>query len=494
MSSHTVTNDTAPTDTADGPGPEQPRFQDLGLDPLIQSALDALGYVSPTPIQVKAIPAAAQGRDIVGIAQTGTGKTAAFSLPILQRLLPLANSSASPARHPVRALILTPTRELALQVDESIRSFARNTPLRVFAIYGGVPMDPQIQTIRKGVEILVATPGRLMDHMKSKLVNLGTVQHLVLDEADRMLDMGFIDDIRTIVAKVPQQRQTLFFSATFSPEIRKLADSLLRDPVTVEVARRNSPAELVNQQVIEIDADRKRGALVALVRQRQLPQILVFCGTKIGANRLTQYLVREGIEAAAIHSDKTQGERIKALDAFKAGTLKVLVATDVAARGIDIEQLPMVINFDLPGAAEDYVHRIGRTGRAGCPGEAVSFVSPEETRNLADIEKLLKMSIPCIEVPHGEGRPRRDEGDRPHRERRAGSAHGNETGDRAQRGAASRPPPRDPLTQIDPMALPASAFQGVEQRRSLPPAPARRRATGEIPALLRRPKVEPASD
>ncbi|NBU59223.1 MAG: DEAD/DEAH box helicase [Betaproteobacteria bacterium] len=461
-------------DTADA------RFDALGLDPLIQRALDDLGYTSPTPIQVKAVPAAMQGRDIVGIAQTGTGKTAAFSLPILQRMLPHANTSASPARHPVRALILTPTRELALQVEESVRNFSRNTPFRILAIYGGVPMDPQVQALRKGVEILVATPGRLLDHLKSKLVNLGTVQHLVLDEADRMLDMGFIDDIRAIVSKVPEQRQTLFFSATFSPEIRRLADSLLTDPVTVEVARRNSPADLVNQQVVEIDSDRKRGALLALIRERQLPQILVFCGTKIGANRLTQYLVREGVEAAAIHSDKTQGERIKALDAFKSGGLKVLVATDVAARGIDIEQLPMVVNFDLPGAAEDYVHRIGRTGRAGCPGEAVSFVSPEESRNLADIENLLKKPIPRIAAPV----PADTAAGGRERYARGGEARGaSRSSERVPRDLPI-PRLRDPATEIDPMSLPASAFQTVEQRRSLPP-PSRRRTQAEVPALLR---------
>ncbi len=474
------------------------RFDALGLDPLIQRALDELGYTSPTPIQVKAVPAAMQGRDIVGIAQTGTGKTAAFSLPILQRMLPHANTSASPARHPVRALILTPTRELALQVEESVRNFSRNTPFRILAIYGGVPMDPQVQALRKGVEILVATPGRLLDHLKSKLVNLGTVQHLVLDEADRMLDMGFIDDIRAIVSKVPAQRQTLFFSATFSPEIRKLADSLLRDPVTVEVARRNSPADLVNQQVVEIDAERKRGALLALIRERQLPQILVFCGTKIGANRLTQYLVREGVQAAAIHSDKSQGERIKALDAFKAGELNVLVATDVAARGIDIEQLPMVINFDLPGAAEDYVHRIGRTGRAGCPGEAVSFVSPEESRNLADIENLLKKPIPRMAAPRlSGGGERSGAGERSGERGRNGAERSGERGARggSDRPARDLPVPslRDPATEVDPMSLPASAFASVEQRRSLPPPPSRRRGQAEIPALLRpMPKADPA--
>jgi len=472
-------------DTADA------RFDALGLDPLIQRALDDLGYTSPTPIQVKAVPAALQGRDLVGIAQTGTGKTAAFSLPILQRMLPHANASASPARHPVRALILTPTRELALQVEESIRSFSRNTPFRILAIYGGVPMDPQIQALRRGVEILVATPGRLIDHLKSKLVNLGTVQHLVLDEADRMLDMGFIDDIRMIVSKVPSQRQTLFFSATFSPEIRRLADSLLTDPVTVEVARRNSPADLVNQQVVEIDAERKRGALLALIRERQLPQVLVFCGTKLGANRLTQYLVREGVHAATIHSDKTQSERIKALEAFKASELNVLVATDVAARGIDIEQLPMVINFDLPGAAEDYVHRIGRTGRAGCPGEAVSFVSPEESRNLADIEALLKKPIARMAPPRGSAGPSGGGRERDARDRsdRAPLRSGS---DRLPRDLPL-PVLRDPATEIDPMALPASAFRTVEQRRTLPPPPNRRRGQAEVPALLRPlPKADPA--
>jgi superfamily II DNA/RNA helicase len=458
------------TDTQDSP-----RFDALGLDPLIQRALDELGYTAPTPIQVQAVPAAMQGRDIVGIAQTGTGKTAAFSLPILQRMLPHANTSASPARHPVRALILTPTRELALQVEESVRNFSRNTPFRILAIYGGVPMDPQVQALRKGVEILVATPGRLLDHLKSKLVNLGTVQHLVLDEADRMLDMGFIDDIRSIVAKVPQQRQTLFFSATFSPEIRKLADSLLRDPVTVEVARRNSPADLVNQQIVEVDSDHKRNALVAIIRERQLAQILVFCGTKLGANRLTQNLIREGLQAAAIHSDKTQGERIKALDAFKAGELNLLVATDVAARGIDIDQLPMVINFDLPNNPEDYVHRIGRTGRAGCPGEAISLVSPEEQRALADIEHLLKRPIPRIPAPRTERGSSRGEA-------RSSEGRARERDERPR----TMPPLHDPATEIDPMALPASAFQSVEPRRTLPPAQ-RRRGTAEVPALLRPP-------
>jgi ATP-dependent RNA helicase RhlE len=361
--------------------------------PALLRAVAEQGYTQPTPIQVQAIPVVLAGRDLLGAAQTGTGKTAAFTLPILQRLAGDANASHSPARHPIRVLIITPTRELAMQVHEDVRTYGKYTQVRSTLVYGGVGIQPQIAELRRGVDILVATPGRLLDHVQQKTVDLRQVSILVLDEADRMLDMGFIHDIRRILALLPSQRQNLLFSATFPEEIRKLAASFMKNPATVEVARRNTPAELVAQVAHPVDAARKRELLAHLVKTNDWRQVLVFVKTKHGANRLAQQLVRSGIEADAIHGNKSQGARTRALAQFKAGEMRVLVATDIAARGLDIEALPHVVNYDLPHVAEDYVHRIGRTGRAGTEGEAVSLVSAEERPLLAAIEKLMNRGV-----------------------------------------------------------------------------------------------------
>ncbi|MBI4206507.1 MAG: DEAD/DEAH box helicase [Betaproteobacteria bacterium] len=395
-------------------------FASLKLLPELLRAVADQGYTEPTPIQVKAIPPILERRDIMGCAQTGTGKTAGFTLPLLQLLAPQANTSLSPARHPVRALILAPTRELAAQVQESVRTYGRYLPLRSTVVYGGIDIDPQMKTLHEGVEILVATPGRLLDHLQQKSVNLSRVEILVLDEADRMLDMGFLPDIKRILAVLPRQRQNLLFSATFSDEIRRLADQLLHSPTMIEVARRNAPADLVSHQVYEVAAPRKRALLAHLIRTRDIRQALVFVRMKRDANRLTRELVRDGIAATAIHSDRTQGEREQALAEFKQGKSTALVATDIAARGLDIEELPFVINYELPHTPEDYLHRIGRTGRAGLPGEAISLVSPEEARYLADVEKLLKRSIPRVTAP-GFGREREPAAG--HHRVRTGAAH-----------------------------------------------------------------------
>ncbi len=377
-------------------------FSDLGLVAEVLQALEECGYRDPTPVQTQVIPVALTGCDIMAGAQTGTGKTAGFTLPMLSRLAPFATTSLSPARHPVRALILAPTRELAMQVGESVQKYGKRLPLRVAVIYGGVNMNPQIEALRAGVDILVATPGRLLDHVQNRTLDLSQVRIMILDEADRMLDMGFLPDLRRIIELLPENRQNMMFSATFSPEIRKLADTIMREPRLIEVARRNTAAETVVQRVHPVDKEQKHAVLTSIIRQRDLRQVLVFCGTKLGANRLAQHLGRSGIPANAIHGGKTQQARVEALDQFKKGEIRVLVATDVAARGIDIEQLPVVINYDLPRAAEDYVHRIGRTGRAGAAGEALSLVAPDEMRLLADIEKLLNTRIvseaPPVEV------------------------------------------------------------------------------------------------
>jgi len=370
-----------------------PSFAELGLLPELLKAVEEQGYSEPTPIQAQAIPLVLDGRDVLGGAQTGTGKTAAFALPLLQRLARHANTSASPARHPVRVLVLTPTRELAVQVEESFRTYAKFLPIRITVVYGGMNMDPQTQALRRGVEVLVATPGRLLDHVQQKTLNLGQVDAFVLDEADRMLDMGFIPDVKRIMSLLPKQRQNLLFSATFSPEIRSLADAFLHDPVQIQVARRNAAAELIRHSVIPVAREKKRELLAHLVQSRELRQLLVFCATRIGANRLAYQLNRDGIHAAAIHGDKTQAERTAALAEFKDGKVRVLVATDVAARGLDIEGLPHVVNFELPSSPEDYVHRIGRTGRAGATGEAISLVCPEEHERLEAIEKTIKVKI-----------------------------------------------------------------------------------------------------
>jgi ATP-dependent RNA helicase RhlE len=367
-------------------------FDSLGLSEPLVRAVNELGYTTPTPIQLQAIPAVLGGGDLLAGAQTGTGKTAGFTLPILQRLtdMPLAAGS----KRVVRALILTPTRELAAQVEESVRAYGKYLKLKSTVMFGGVGINPQIDALKRGVDIVVATPGRLLDHMQQKTIDLSQLEILVLDEADRMLDMGFIHDIKRVLAKLPPKRQNLLFSATFADEIKALADSLLDSPALIEVARRNTTAETVAQKIHPVDRDKKRELLTHLIRQHNWFQVLVFTRTKHGANRLAEQLTKDGISALAIHGNKSQSARTRALSEFKDGTLQVLCATDIAARGIDIDQLPHVVNFDLPNVPEDYVHRIGRTGRAGATGEAVSLVCVDEHQLLKDIEKLIKRAVP----------------------------------------------------------------------------------------------------
>ena len=358
-----------------------------------------------TPIQAQAIPVVLQGRDVMGAAQTGTGKTAAFSLPLLQRMLAHENTSTSPARHPVRALVLLPTRELADQVAQSIKSYAKHTQLRCTVVFGGMDMKPQTLELKRGVEILVATPGRLLDHIEAKNAVLNQVEYVVLDEADRMLDIGFLPDLQRILSFLPKQRTTLLFSATFSPEIRRLANSYLQDPVTIEVAPPNATASTVEQHFYSVADEDKRHALHQILRQRGMKQAFVFVNSKLGCARLARSLEREGLNTTALHGDKSQDERLKALDSFKKGEVDLLVCTDVAARGLDIKDVPAVFNFDIPFNAEDYIHRIGRTGRAGASGLAVSFVSKSDGRLMADLEKLLKAKIELEPVEFEEDAP-----------------------------------------------------------------------------------------
>jgi len=383
-------------------------FAELGLRPELLRAVAEAGYTTPTPIQAQAIPLIMAGKDVMGGAQTGTGKTAGFALPILHKLLPSANTSPSPARHPVRALILTPTRELAIQVEESIRTYGKHTGLRSTVVFGGVDIKQQLPIVRGGVEILVATPGRLLDHVEQKSLYLGQVEIFVLDEADRMLDMGFIPDIKRIMALLPAaaKRQNLLFSATFSNDIKKLADALLNEPQLIEVARRNTAAETVSQTVYKVRSDDKRELLEHIVTSRELWQVLCFVRTKHGASRLARALEKDGLKTTAIHGDKSQQARLEALDAFKAAKVQVMVATDVAARGLDIDDLPLVVNYEIPHVPEDYIHRIGRTGRAGAAGEAISLCAPDEEKLLAEIERLLKRRIPVSEAD-GVPNPRR---------------------------------------------------------------------------------------
>ncbi len=365
-------------------------FDSLGLSAELVRAVSEQGYSEPTPVQRQAIPVVLEGRDILAGAQTGTGKTAGFTLPLLQRL----STGTPPQGRPVRALILTPTRELAAQVHESVRTYGKHLPLKSTVIFGGVGINPQIDKLRRGVDILVATPGRLLDHVGQRTVDLSKVEILVLDEADRMLDMGFIHDIRKVLALLPKARQNLLFSATFSDEIKTLADRLLDSPALVEVARRNTAAETVEQVVHPVDRERKRELLSFLIGSKDWRQVLVFTRTKHGANRLAQQLERDGISSAAIHGNKSQGARTRALADFKSGAVRVLVATDIAARGLDIDQLPHVVNYELPNVPEDYVHRIGRTGRAGNEGAALSLVCVDEHKLLRDIERLLNRDLP----------------------------------------------------------------------------------------------------
>ena len=369
-------------------------FESLGLMTELLRAVSDKGYDTPSPIQQQAIPLILEGKDLMGGAQTGTGKTAGFTLPLLQRLV--ETQKPVKGRRPIRALVLTPTRELAAQVHQSVRDYGRHLPLRSTVVFGGVSINPQKIKLVKGVDILVATPGRLLDHVNQRSANLSNIDILVLDEADRMLDMGFIHDIKKVLALLPRHKQTLLFSATFSNDIKKLANSLMKSPALIEVARQNTAAESVSQLVHPVDKNRKRELLSHLIGKNNWQQVLVFTRTKHGANRLTKQLNSDGITAAAIHGNKSQGARTRALAEFKAGDIRVLVATDIAARGLDISQLPHVVNFELPNVPEDYVHRIGRTGRAGNEGEAMSLVCVDEDKLLRDIEKLIKREIPKV--------------------------------------------------------------------------------------------------
>ena len=437
-------------------------FDHFGLDARIVAAIKEMGYSTPTPIQSKAIPIVMQGKDVMGAAQTGTGKTAGFALPIIQKLLPGANTSMSPARHPVRALVLAPTRELADQVAENVKKYIAKTPLRCATVYGGVDMDPQTQALRAGVEIVVATPGRLLDHLQMKNTTLSQVEAVVLDEADRMLDMGFLPDISRILNLLPKQRQSLMFSATFSEEIKRLAANFLREPVLVEVARRNQTAETIRQDVVRVHESEKTDALLTLLKTGghdggPIKQVLVFVNAKIECRRLARQLQKAGVNADAIHGDKTQDERMKALDGFKKGEIEVLVATDVAARGLDIVELPFVINYDVPFNAEDYVHRIGRTGRAGATGVAIMLMTGADERGVQAIEKLTKQSFtPAslqIESTRSERPERRERSDR-------GAERGerNERRSRDESGSRGERTERDATRSYRPAAAPVDDF------------------------------------
>jgi len=395
-------------------------FSNLSLAEPLARAVAEMGYETMTPIQAQAIPVVLAGRDVMGAAQTGTGKTAAFSLPLLQRMLRHENTSTSPARHPVRALVLLPTRELADQVAQQVKLYSKYTSLRSTVVFGGIDMKPQTLELKNGVEVLIATPGRLLDHIEAKNCVLNQVEYVVLDEADRMLDIGFLPDLQRILSYLPKQRQTLLFSATFSPEIRRLAQSYLQDPITVEVARPNATATNVEQHFYSVADDDKRRAVRQVLRERAITQALVFVNSKLGAARLARSFERDGLRTSALHGDKSQDERLKSLAAFKKNEVDVLVCTDVAARGLDIADLPAVFNFDVPFNAEDYVHRIGRTGRAGASGLAVTLVTRDDARNISDIEKLInkKIELEPFEVEDDRPRrpPRRQFDDEPRRE------------------------------------------------------------------------------
>ncbi len=381
-------------------------FAQLQLAAPIARAVAEMGYEKMTPIQAQAIPVVLSGKDVMGAAQTGTGKTAAFALPLLQRMMKHENASTSPARHPVRALVLLPTRELADQVAQQVKLYAKYTNLRSAVVFGGMDMKPQTLELKAGVEVLVATPGRLLDHIEAKNAVLNQVEYVVLDEADRMLDIGFLPDLQRILSYLPKTRTTLLFSATFSPEIKRLANSYLQNPVTIEVARSNATASTVEQHFYCVNDDDKRHALLQIVRRKEIKQAFVFVNSKLGCARLTRMLERDGIRATALHGDKSQDERLKALDAFKKGEVDLLVCTDVAARGLDIKDVPAVFNMDIPFNAEDYVHRIGRTGRAGASGLAVSFVGGNnDARLVADIEKLIKTKIELEAIEFDEDQP-----------------------------------------------------------------------------------------
>jgi superfamily II DNA/RNA helicase len=451
-------------------------FDHFGLDPQLLAAIKAMGYATPTPIQSKAIPVVLKGGDVMGAAQTGTGKTAGFGLPLLQRLLPHANTSLSPARHPVRGLILAPTRELADQVADNLKQYASKSALRVTCVYGGVDMDPQTEALRKGAEVVIATPGRLLDHIQQKNTSLGQVQIVVLDEADRMLDMGFLPDISRILNFLPKERQSLMFSATFSEEIKKLAANFLRAPVLIEVARRNATADTVTHKVFKVHESEKTDALLHILKTQgeggeRPKQVLVFVNAKIECRRLARQLEKAGINADAIHGDKTQDERMKALDGFKKGDIEVLVATDVAARGLDIVELPVVINYDVPFGAEDYVHRIGRTGRAGASGVAIMLMTGADERGVGAIEKLTRLKFDVQPLAF----ERSDRGFRGERRERGERDRG------ASRSYTPRPAPVDDFfskpyeAQVSATAGPAAEKPETQKRDDKP---------AKVPALL----------
>ncbi|MBS1207724.1 MAG: box helicase protein [Proteobacteria bacterium] len=455
-------------------------FASIGLiEPLVRAVTER-GYTQPTPIQAQAIPVVLLGGDLMGGAQTGTGKTAGFTLPILQRL------AEKPARKPgaIRALILTPTRELAAQVEESVRDYGVHLPFKSMMMFGGVSINPQIKQLRGQVDILVATPGRLLDHVQQKTVDLSNVEILVLDEADRMLDMGFIRDIKRVLALLPRQRQNLLFSATFSDEIKTLADGLLNKPVMIEVARRNAPIELVTQRAMLVDQKVKRHLLAHLITEHAWFQVLVFTRTKHGANRLAEQLAKGGIPALAIHGNKSQNARTRALAEFKSGDLQVLVATDIAARGLDIAELPHVVNFELPNVPEDYVHRIGRTGRAGSTGEALSLVSPDEGKFLADIEKLIKRKIERVAVPAFEI-PASAANETEERAPRQPQGRGRQQGQRREGGNAPASAPRSRAGGNGSAPRTAQTRAAGGEAGRAPQGESRRGAPGSKPAASR---------
>ncbi|ENO7574348.1 ATP-dependent RNA helicase RhlE [Escherichia coli] len=448
-------------------------FDSLGLSPDILRAVAEQGYREPTPIQQQAIPAVLEGRDLMASAQTGTGKTAGFTLPLLQHLI--TRQPHAKGRRPVRALILTPTRELAAQIGENVRDYSKYLNIRSLVVFGGVSINPQMMKLRGGVDVLVATPGRLLDLEHQNAVKLDQVEILVLDEADRMLDMGFIHDIRRVLTKLPAKRQNLLFSATFSDDIKALAEKLLHNPLEIEVARRNTASDQVTQHVHFVDKKRKRELLSHMIGKGNWQQVLVFTRTKHGANHLAEQLNKDGIRSAAIHGNKSQGARTRALADFKSGDIRVLVATDIAARGLDIEELPHVVNYELPNVPEDYVHRIGRTGRAAATGEALSLVCVDEHKLLRDIEKLLKKEIPRIAIPGYEPDPsikaepiqngRQQRGDGGHGQ---GGGRGQQQPRRGEGGAksASAKPAEKPSRRLGD-AKPA----GEQQRRRRPRKP-----------------------
>lgn len=446
-------------------------FASLGLSDALMRAIAATGYTTPTPVQLQAIPAVLEGRDLMVAAQTGTGKTAGFSLPILERLFPNGQRPADYKRAPkkVRALVLTPTRELAAQVHDNIRSYATELQLHSACIFGGVGANPQIKALAPGLDILVACPGRLLDLVGQRAVDLSAVEYFVLDEADRMLDMGFIHDVKKVIAKLPEKRQNLLFSATFSSEITQLANRLLHNPARIEVTPPNTTVERIDQRVYRIEAGHKRALVAHLITMGAWEQVLIFTRTKHGANRLAEYLDKNGLPAAAIHGNKSQSARTKALADFKANRIRVLVATDIAARGLDIDQLPHVVNFELPNVAEDYVHRIGRTGRAGRSGEAVSLVSPDEEKLLKAIERMTRQKfeegdlqgfVPPAQAELNSDRPER--GARPPRSGAPARGRNQRSTANAPRGQGRNDKPRNSNSNNKPRR-PQQAMPGIAE-------------------------------